>query len=97
MESLGKQTLKLKNPWRREARAILQCKKSGFSPWVRKIPWRRKWQPTPVFLTEKSHGHRNLVGHSPRGHKERHTIELLTLSWARVLQGGEGGSEPGRL
>ena len=34
----------------------LQCGRPGFNPWVRKIPWRRKWQPTPVFLPEKSHG-----------------------------------------
>ena len=34
------------------------------------IPWRRKWQPTPVFLPEKSHGERSLVGYSPWGRKE---------------------------
>ena len=33
---------------------------AGFDPWVRKIPWRRKWQPTPVFLPEESHGQRTL-------------------------------------
>ena len=37
-----------------------------FSPWVRKISWRRKWQPTPVFLPGKSHGQRSLAGYSPR-------------------------------
>ena len=37
----------------------------GFDPWVRKIPWRRKWQPTPVFLPGESHGQRSLVGYSP--------------------------------
>ena len=37
--------------------------------WVRKIPWRRKQQPTPVFLSGKSHGQRSLVGYSPWGHK----------------------------
>ena len=42
----------------------------GFNPWNGKIPWRRKWQPTPVSLPGKSHGHRNLVGCSPRGLKE---------------------------
>ena len=42
----------------------------GFNPWVRKIPWRRKWQPTPVFSPGESHGQRNLVGYSPWGHKE---------------------------
>ena len=41
-----------------------------FDPWVRKIPWRRKWQPTPVFLPGKSHGRRSLVGYSSWGCKE---------------------------
>ena len=36
----------------------------GFDPWVRKIPWRRKWQPTPVFLPGESHGQRSLAGYS---------------------------------
>ena len=40
------------------------------SPWVRKIPWRRAWQPTPVFLHGASHGQRSLVGYSPEGHKD---------------------------
>ena len=38
-----------------------RCKRFRFSPWVRKIPWRRKWQPTPVFLPGKSHGQRSLA------------------------------------
>jgi len=46
-----------------------QCRSPGFDPWVRKIPWRRKWQPTPVFLPEKFHGQRSLAGYSPWGHK----------------------------
>ena len=41
-----------------------------FDPWVGTIPWRRKWQPTPVFLPGESHGQRSLVGFSPWGHKE---------------------------
>jgi len=36
-----------------------------FDPWVRKIPWRRKWQPTLVFLPGESHGHRSMEGYSP--------------------------------
>ena len=36
-----------------------------FNPWVRKIPWRRKWQPTPVFLSKNLHGQKNLAGYSP--------------------------------
>ena len=45
----------------------LRCrrrKRHRFSPWVREIPWRRKWQPPPVFLPGESHGHRSLVGYS---------------------------------
>ena len=39
-------------------------------PWVRKIPWRRKWQPTPAFLPGESHGQRSLAGYGPLGPKE---------------------------
>ena len=39
----------------------------GFDPWVGKIPWRRAWQPTPVFLPGESHGQRSLAGYSPEG------------------------------
>ena len=46
-------------------------------PWVRKISWRRKWQPTPVFLPGKSHGWRSPVGYSLWGHKELNTTERL--------------------
>ena len=42
-----------------------QCSRCGFDPWVGKIPWRRKWQLTPVFLPGKSHGQRSLAGYSP--------------------------------
>ena len=45
-----------------------QCRRQrrcGFNPWVGKIPWRRKWQPTPLFLPGKSHGQRSLVGYNP--------------------------------
>ena len=45
-------------------------KRRGFDPWVGKIAWRRKWQPTPVFLPGKSHGQRILEGYSPWGCKE---------------------------
>ena len=41
----------------------------GFHPWMGKIPWRGKWQPTPEFLPEKFHGQRSLAGYSPWGHK----------------------------
>ena len=46
-----------------------QCRRHRFNLWVGKIPWRRKWQPTPVFLSGKSPGQRRLVGYSPWGCK----------------------------
>jgi len=49
-----------------------RCKRLGFSPWVGKIPWSRKWQTTPVFLPEKFHGQRSLAGYNPWGHRARH-------------------------
>ena len=42
-----------------------KCRIHGFYPWVGKIPWRRKWPPTPVFLPGKFHGQRSLAGYSP--------------------------------
>ena len=48
----------------------LQCRRPGFNPWVGKIPWKREWLPTPVFLPGEFHGQRSLVGYSPWGHKE---------------------------
>ena len=49
-----------------QLRLCLQCRGCGFDPWVGTIPWRRKWQPTPVFLPGKSHG-RDLVSYRPWG------------------------------
>ena len=51
-------------------------KRHRFHPWVGKIPWRRAWQPTPVFLPGESHGQRGLAGYSPRGRKESDTTEV---------------------
>ena len=50
-------------------------RKQGLDPRVRKTPWSRKWQPTPEFLSGKSHGQRSLVGYSPWGYKESDTTE----------------------
>ena len=52
----------------------------GFHPWVGKVPWRRTWQPTPVFLPREFHGQRSLAGYSPWGRKEMEMTELLALS-----------------
>ena len=49
---------------------ICQSRKCGFDPWVGKMPWRKKWQTTPVFLPGESHGQRNLAGYSPQGSNE---------------------------
>ena len=56
---------------------------SGFNLWVGKIPWRREWLPTPVFLPGEFHGHRSLAGYSPWGLKGSDTTERLTLSLVR--------------
>jgi len=50
--------------------SAFQSRRCRFNPWVRKIPWRRKWQLTPVFLPGESHGQRRLLGYSPWGCKE---------------------------
>ena len=47
-----------------------QCRRCGSHPWVGKIPWRRAWCPTPVFLPGESHGQRSLADCSPWGFKE---------------------------
>ena len=49
----------------------------GSIPWVRKSPWRREWQPTPVFLPGESHGQSSLVGYSPSGQKESDMTKLM--------------------
>ena len=64
--------------WLRGKESACQCKRHRrcrFEPWVRKVPWRRKWQPTLVFLPVKSHGPRSLVGYSPWGCKESNTTK----------------------
>ena len=53
--------------WLSGKESSCQCRRLGFDPWVGKISWRRKWQPTPVFFPGKSHGQRRLAGYSPGG------------------------------
>ena len=55
-----------------------RCKRQGFNRWFGKVLWRRKWQPTPVFLPGKSHRLRRLVGCSPQGHKESARLIMHT-------------------
>ena len=63
--------------WLRGKSVCLECRRPGFDPCIRKIPWRRKWQPTPVLLPGESHGGRSLVGYSPWGRKESDTTKRL--------------------
>ena len=61
---------------------ICQCRRGrrgSFDPWVGKIPWRRAWQPAPVFLPGKPHGPRGLAGCSPQGCKGLDTTERWSL------------------
>ena len=57
--------------------ASAETQETWFNPWVRKIPWSRKWQPTPVFSPGESRGQRSLEGYSPWGHKESDTTEAM--------------------
>ena len=58
-------------------RIRLQCRRHRFNLWVGKIPWRKKWQPPPVFLPGKSHAQRSLVGYGPWGHRESERTQQL--------------------
>ena len=65
---------------------LLKCRRPRFDPWVGKIPWRKEWLPTLVFLAGEFHGQRShLVGYSPLGHKESDMTEPLTLSVSQKL------------
>ena len=60
----------------------------GSIPGSGRVPWRRKWQPIPVFLPRESHGRRSLVGYSPRSRKESDTTERLHFHFleSKLLQ-----------
>ena len=64
--------------WLSSKESTSQCRRDGFNPCIRKIPLRRKWQPTPLFLPGKSHVQRSLADCSPRGRKELDTARLVT-------------------
>ena len=66
-----------------------RLKTLGFDPWVRKIPWIRKWQPSPVFLPRESHGQKSLVGCSPWGCKESDTTEHTHMLSINISQSKE--------
>ena len=56
--------------WFSDKESACQCKRPVLDPWVGKIPWVRKWQPTPLSLPGKSHGQMSLAGYSPWGCKK---------------------------
>ena len=70
--------------WLRWQRICLLCGRHRLNPWVGKIPWRREWQPTPVFFVGEFHGQRSLAGYSPWGCKESDMTEQLILSESQV-------------
>ena len=68
-------------------------KKCGFDPWVWKIPWRRAWKPTAVFLPGGSHGQRSLVGCSPWGRGGSDTTKRVHFHFSLSCT-GEGNGNP---
>ena len=70
--------------WQRIHLQYRRHRRRGFDLWVRKFPWKRKWQhismfSTPILSPEKSHGQWSLVGYSPKGHKKSDTSECLSI------------------
>ena len=55
-----------------DKKSTCQYKICGFDPWLGKISWRRRWEPTAAFLPGKSSGQRSLAGYSPYGRKVEH-------------------------
>ena len=65
----------------------------GSIPGLGRFPWRRKWQPTPVFLPGESHGQKSLVGYSPRGRKESDTTQQLHFKQTYKLWHSKGNQK----
>ena len=72
--------------WLSSKESACQCRRYGLIPGSGKVPWRREWQPTPVFLLGKFHGQRRLVGYSPRDHKEWGMTERLNNNNRQTLK-----------
>ena len=77
---------------KKKKKICLPNRRPGFDPWVGKIPWRRKWQPTSVFLPREFHGQRCLVGYSPWGCKDSDITEATKYTHPQetllLLSGG---------
>ena len=77
----------------------LQCRRQGFNAWVGMIPWRRKCEPTSVFLPGKTHEHKSLAGYSTQGHKESDMNEATFFTsfsswWTRMHAVSRNASQP---
>ena len=66
-------------------KSLPAMQRPGFNTWIGKIPWSRKWQPTPVFLPGKFHGQRSLAGCIPWGHKESGMTEHISINFFEIL------------
>ena len=74
--------------WRSGSESACQCQslqRHGFDPWVGKIPWSRKRQPTPVLLPGQFHGQRGLAGYCPWCCKESYYVRLYWLAVAAIM------------
>ena len=68
--------------WHGGKESTCQCRRcKRCNPSVGKILWRRKWQPTPIFLPGKSYGQRSVAAYSPQGHKELEMTEYIHIYW----------------
>ena len=76
--------------WLSGKESAYPCRRLGFNPWVGKIPWRRNWQPTPVFLIGKSHGQRSLDAHGVE--KESDMTERLHFHFSLSCIGDGNGN-----
>ena len=67
-------------------RVLLQCRRCSFYAWFGKTPWRKKWQPTPVFLPGKFHGQRSLVGYSQGVTESQTGLSTLARTHASLMK-----------
>ena len=71
--------------WLRNKGPACQCRRHRLNPWAGRIPWGRKWIPSPVFLPGKCHGQRSLVGYSPWGCKKSDMTERARIIAGKIM------------
>ena len=73
--------------WLRGKQTTCQCRRLRLDPWIEKIPWKREWQPTPIFLPEKFHGQRSLAGLQSMGSQKSQTqLNNLTATTTNLYK-----------